>query len=165
MALGAPARWSRAGWVGWVGWVGTGCRLVLGGVLAVAGAAKVADPAASVRAVAAYQILPPSAAEIVGYGLPFLELALAGLLLVGYATRLAAIAAAGLLVVFLAGVGSAWARGLAIDCGCFGGGGPVAPGATRYVEEIARDVVLLGLAVWLVVRPRTRWSVEGGDAG
>ena len=42
------------------------------------------------------------------------------------------LATAVLLVVFIAAVASAAARGLSIDCGCFGGGGPVPPGQTAY---------------------------------
>jgi len=57
-------------------------------------------------------------------------------------------------------VASAAARGLSIDCGCFGGGGPVAPGETAYGAEIARNVGLLLLAGWLVVRPDSRLSLE-----
>jgi Methylamine utilisation protein MauE len=89
------------------------------------------------------------------------------LLLVGVGTRVAAVVSAALLVVFLAGLAQAWVRGLSIDCGCFGGGGAVAPGETQYGLEVVRDLGFLALAGWLVVRPRTllaldgRWSREG----
>ena len=53
------------------------------------------------------------------------------LLLAGLLTRGAAAVAGLLMLVFVAGIASAWARGLSIDCGCFGTGGPVAPGDTR----------------------------------
>jgi hypothetical protein len=65
------------------------------------------------------------------------------------------------MLVFIAGIASAWARGLSIDCGCFGTGGQVAPGATRYLEEIVRDAALAVAGVWLVVRPHTWLSVDG----
>jgi hypothetical protein len=65
--------------------------------------------------------------------------------------------------VFIAGVTQAWARGLSIDCGCFGGGGAVDPGETAYVAELLRDAGFLALAVWLVVRPRTYRSVDRWD--
>ena len=51
-------------------WIGTLARLVLGGVFLVAGALKVGDPDASVRAVQAYRLLPTGVAEVVGYTLP-----------------------------------------------------------------------------------------------
>ena len=64
------------------------------------------------------------------------------------------------MVVFIAAVASAWARGLAIDCGCFGGGGRVDPGQTKYLEEILRDIGLLLLALWLCIWPASRFALE-----
>lgn len=139
-------------------WVSTAARLVLGAVLLVAGVLKVADPQASVAAVRAYELLPAGMVTAVGWGLPFAEVLLGMVLLVGIAVRPAAIAAAGLLAVFVAAVASAAARGLSIDCGCFGSGGPVPAGQTAYGTEIARDLGLLALAAWLVARPESRLS-------
>lgn len=141
-------------------WVSTMARLVLGGVFLVAGVLKAIDPQASVTAVRAYQLLPTSLATIVGWGLPFAEIALGLLLLAGIATRAVAAAAGILLVIFIAGVVSVAARGLSIDCGCFGGGGEVAPGQTAYGIELVRDAGLLLLAVWLVWQPRSRLALD-----
>jgi uncharacterized membrane protein YphA (DoxX/SURF4 family) len=133
---------------------------VLGGVFLVAGVLKAIDPQASVSAVRAYQLLPTSFVTIVGWGLPFLEIALGLLLLAGIATRAVAAAAAILLLIFMAGVVSVAARGLSIDCGCFGGGGEVAPGQTAYGMELVRDTGLLLLALWLVWKPRSRFTLD-----
>ena len=141
-------------------WISTVARAVLGVVFLLAGALKAADPQGSVAAVRAYELLPAWLATGVGWGLPFAEIALGVLLLAGVSTRVAAAAAAALLLVLVAAVASAAARGLSIDCGCFGGGGPVAPGETAYGAEIARDVGLLLLAGWLVARPDSRLSLE-----
>jgi len=141
-------------------WASTAARLVLGGVFLVAGGLKVIDPQSSVAAVRAYRLLPSALLTIVGWGLPFAEIALGVLLLAGIATRLVAVASAVLLLVFIAAVTSAAARGLSIDCGCFGGGGDVAPGQTAYATEIVRDVGLLLLAVWLVWQPRSRLTLD-----
>jgi uncharacterized membrane protein YphA (DoxX/SURF4 family) len=141
-------------------WISTAARLILGGVLLVAGALKVVDPQASVAAVRAYELLPTGLETLVGWGLPFVEVALGLLLLTGLGTRPAAAAAGLLMLVFIAGVASAAARGLNIDCGCFGGGGRVAPDQTAYGREIVRDVGLLLLAGWLVARPHSRLSLE-----
>ena len=73
--------------------------------------------------------------------------------------RTAAIASSVLLVVFIVGVGSAWARGLQIDCGCFGNGGQVAAGQTAYPAEVARDVGLLIVALLLARWPRSRFAL------
>ena len=144
----------------WAPWLSTVARLVLGVVLLIAGALKIGDPAVSVQAVQAYQLLPHGLETLVGWGLPFLEVAIGLLLLVGFGTRAAAIAGGVLMIVFIIAVSSAWARGLAIDCGCFGGGGQVAPGEPRYVEELLRDTGFLVLAAWLIVRPRTLFALD-----
>lgn len=142
-------------------WVATAARLLLAGIWLWAGLAKIGDPAASVRAVRAYRLLPEWLAQGVGYGLPFLELTLAALLLAGLATRVAAAVSALLLVVFLAGMISAAARGLQIECGCFGGGGDLAAGqSTAYTGEIARDAALLLVAVALLRWPRSRLALD-----
>ena len=141
-------------------WLGTLARTVLGGVLLVAGLIKVADPVESVAAVRAYQVLPESLERLVGYGLPFLEIGLALLLVTGFATRVAAIGGGLLVVGFVAGIASAWARGLAIDCGCFGGGGAVDAADVDYLVPLLRDIGLMILAGYLAWRPRSALAVD-----
>lgn len=135
-------------------------RLVLGGVMLVAGVLKVTDLTGSVQNVVAYRLLPYEAAQAVGILLPVVEIAVGALLLAGLLTRGAAAVAGLLMLVFVAGIASAWARGLSIDCGCFGTGGPVAPGDTTYLLDILRDAGLALLAGWLVARPHTPWSLD-----
>jgi uncharacterized membrane protein YphA (DoxX/SURF4 family) len=144
-----------------VPWLATAARLLLGGVFLVAGALKVPDPAAAERAVRAYRLLPETLVAPVAFGLPVVEIAVGLALIVGVFVRTAALASAVLLVVYLVGVGSAWARGLAIDCGCFGGGGSVAPADTAYPTEILRDGALLLVALALARWPRSRLALGG----
>ena len=142
-------------------WLATVARLVLGTVWVVAGASKVGDLAASGRAVNAYRLLPYDAATFLGAVLPFLEITLGALLILGLATRLAAVVSAVLLAAFIIGIASAWIRGLRIDCGCFGGGGDLAAGQRpQYLLETIRDIVLLALAGYLAVFPRSRISLD-----
>jgi len=144
----------------WQLWAGTALRLVLAGVLAVAGASKLPDPAASVRAVRAYDLLPEAVVPAVGYGLPLLEIAVAVLLAAGLLTRWAALVTALLMTAFVIGIAAAWARGLQIDCGCFGGGGQVAAGSTRYLPDLVRDGALVVAALLLVRWPASRLAVD-----
>jgi uncharacterized membrane protein YphA (DoxX/SURF4 family) len=142
-------------------WLATAARLLVGGVFVVAGVLKVPDPAAAVRAVRAYRLLPEMLVGPVAFGLPVVEIAVGLALLAGVFVRTAAIASAVLLVVFLAAVGSAWARGLQIDCGCFGNGGQVPTGETAYPAEILRDTALLLVALALARWPRSRLALGG----
>ncbi len=140
--------------------VGTLARLGLAAVWLLSGVPKALDPDQTYVAVRAYDVLPPLGVELVAAVLPWLEIALAVLLVAGLGTRAVAVASAALLLVFMAGVTQAWVRGLSIDCGCFGGGGQVEPGQTAYVEELVRDTGFLLLAAWLVVRPRTLFALD-----
>jgi uncharacterized membrane protein YphA (DoxX/SURF4 family) len=143
-----------------LGWVGSIARLVVGGVWIAAGLLKLPDPAASVRAVRAYRILPESTVTVVGYGLPVLEVCLGLLLIIGLGTRAVAGLSAVLMLAYIVAISSAWARGLQIDCGCFGGGGYAADATSKYPWEIARDVGLLAASAFLVVWPRTEVSLD-----
>jgi uncharacterized membrane protein YphA (DoxX/SURF4 family) len=133
----------------------------LAAVWLVSGAVKASDLNQTYIAVQAYDLLPGGVSSVVAGALPFLELALGVLLLVGLGTRITAVVSAVVLVAFIGAVAQSWARGLTIDCGCFGGGGQVAAGQTRYPQEILRDLGFLVLAVWLLVRPRTVASLDG----
>lgn len=133
--------------------VGLLARLTLGVVLVIAGYLKVGNTTGAARAVQAYRVMPYDLAAYVGYALPIVEIIVGLLLVVGLFTRFAAAVGATLMVLFIAGISQAWARGLTIDCGCFGGGGQVAASATKYPQEIARDVGLALCGAWLVWRP------------
>jgi uncharacterized membrane protein YphA (DoxX/SURF4 family) len=135
--------------------IGTVVRLGLAAVFLVSGVLKALDPDTTYVAVRAYDVLPKAGVALVAGVLPWFEIVLGLLLLAGIATRAVAVVSAGLLLLFVAGVAQAWARGLSIDCGCFGGGGAVAPEDTSYGLEILRDTGFLLMAGWLIARPQT----------
>ena len=140
-------------------------RLVLGGVLLAAGGLKVLKPTESANAVAAYKILPTNVAHLVGYALPWLEVALALLLIVGFMVRPAAVLSGLIMIVFAIAIASVWARGLLIDCGCFGGGGEIDPSLASevrrtYFIEIMRDLGLALAGLYLYFFPYGKLSLE-----
>ena len=141
-------------------WIGLLSRLILGGVLLAAGYLKVGATEKSQMAVRAYELLPISIANLFGLVLPFFEVAIGLLLILGAGTRIAAALGGFTMFIFIIAIGQAWARGLNIDCGCFGGGGAVAPGETRYLQEILRDAGLVALALFLIRYPVTKFSVD-----
>ena len=147
--------------------IGLVFRLVLAGVLAVAGGIKLVEPNGARDAIMAYRIFPPSIAPVLGYALPALEVVLALLLLIGLFVRMSGLLSALLMVAFIAGISSVWARGYSIDCGCFGGGGDIsAEGiARKYTIEIVRDAGLALMGLWLYRWPQTLLSLEGNAVG
>jgi putative oxidoreductase len=106
-------------------------RLGLGALFVVAGVLKLRDPTAFATEIANYrwlaQLAPVGAAT-----LPAIEVLLGGLL-----------------IVFTAAIAQAVARGINVDCGCFGGGGGPVTGWT-----VVRDVaLLLGAAALVAITP------------
>jgi uncharacterized membrane protein YphA (DoxX/SURF4 family) len=140
--------------------LGLVARLVLGAVLLYAGAVKIGSPLTAERAVQAYEVLPMGMAGVIGLALPFVEVVLGLLLVLGLFTRPVAVVSTLLMLAFVIGIAQAWARGLTIDCGCFGGGGQIGADETRYPQEIARDLVLAATGAWLAVRPRSLASLD-----
>jgi uncharacterized membrane protein YphA (DoxX/SURF4 family) len=150
----------------WRLWLCTIARVALGAVWVAAGAAKITDLNASVRAVRAYQLLPEIAAQVVGAGLPAVEILLGVLLIAGAGVRAGAVVSAVLMTAFIVGIGSAWARGLRIDCGCFGSGGNLAAGENpTYGWELARDGGLFLLAALLIRWPTGYFTLDRLLAG
>lgn len=141
-------------------WAGLVIRLVVGGVWLYAGALKLFEPTESVAAVRAYELLPGSLVQPVGQLLPVVEVVVGAMLVLGLLTRGAAVVSALLFVAFIIGIASVWARGMNIDCGCFGGGGYDPNASDKYPWEIARDVVLLIASLVLVWLRSTRLSLD-----
>ncbi|MCL2735116.1 MAG: DoxX family protein [Propionibacteriaceae bacterium] len=146
----------------WKNWVSLAARLVLGIVLIWAGASKMGNLESSVQAALAYQIVSYEVAQFIGYSLPFAEMALGLLLVIGLFTRVMGAMGAALMLVFIVAITSVWVRGISIDCGCFGNGGPVdhAKAMAQYPWEIVRDLALGACGVWLLIMKKPFLAVD-----
>ena len=141
-------------------WIGLLSRLILGGVLLAAGLLKYQHLDKSQMAVRAYELLPVSLANILGIVLPFVEIAVGVLLVIGAGVRISALVGGVLMGAFMIGIAQAWARGLSIDCGCFGGGGQVEPGTANYLPELLRDGGVALLAIYLFRYPQSKFGLD-----
>ncbi|MFL6158357.1 MAG: MauE/DoxX family redox-associated membrane protein [Marmoricola sp.] len=141
-------------------WTGLVARLLVGGVWVYAGLLKLPHPESSVSAVRGYQLIPTRYVDTVGHVLPMLEVVVGVCLIAGLLTRVAGGVSALMQLAFVIGIASVWARGIEINCGCFGDGGANPNASSSYPWEIARDVGLMALSVFLVLRPRTPYAVD-----
>jgi len=87
------------------------------------------------------------------------------LLIIGLSARFAAVVGMAVMLIFVAAIISVWARGILIDCGCFGGGGAVDPTKAAqvhraYLLEILRDLGLALTGLYLYFFPYGRLSIE-----
>jgi uncharacterized membrane protein YphA (DoxX/SURF4 family) len=122
-----------------------------------AGLAKVGDRQGSILAVDAYDVVPAALVRPVALLLPWFEIALGLLLVLGLFVRATGAMTAGLTLAFVLGMSQAKARGLAIDCGCFGGGGP---GDGVGWWDIVRDLPMLAAGLYLAWRPRGPFQLD-----
>jgi uncharacterized membrane protein YphA (DoxX/SURF4 family) len=96
-------------------------RIALGAVFVYAAWTKLRTPwELFAMSIDSYQLLPPKAVELVARTLPWFELAVGLLLIAGFWLRSAAAATALLLAVFFGLMVRAYAKGMEINCGCFG---------------------------------------------
>ncbi len=103
----------------------------------------------------AYEILPEWAALALGRTLPWMELALGALLATGFGLRYSAAGASALLGLFFAVMVRSYAKGMRIDCACFGFGEAIGP------ATLARDGILLALSITLTILSLSRTRVLG----
>jgi uncharacterized membrane protein YphA (DoxX/SURF4 family) len=119
-------------------------RLALAAVFLYAAYTKLRQPwLLFAMSIDAYQILPEWAALALGRTLPWLELLLGLLLATGVGLRYTAAGASILLAVFFAVMVRSYAKGMKIDCACFGLGEAIGP------LTLFRDGVVLALSVAL----------------
>ena len=146
-------------------WISTIVRLAMAGILIAAAIPKLSDIPQSIIAVRAYRILPEALVPFVGTVLPIFELVLAVFLLLGLFTRVSAIVWLAMMAAFMFGVVWAWTQGYSIDCGCFGGGGDVEEGKTNYPVHMLERIGFVILGTWLLLWPRTKFSLDGWMRG
>ena len=127
-------------------------RIVIGALFVFAGATKAYDPAAFASEIQRYQLLPWLFGALLAAYLPWLEITSGLFLILGRFERGALLLVSVLLLTFTIALGSAIARGLSIDCGCFG----KTFQSTGTVVPLVRNLLLLvGVGV-LWVGPKAR---------
>lgn len=139
---------SEATWQsGWKCWVYRLVALVFGGVFVYSGILKALDPGRFVISVRSFRLLPDPFAAWLAMGLPWLEIVAGLAVITGILRRGGLMLLNVALVIFAVALCLAWARGLNVECGCFGGGG-----ATAIVDALLRDALLLLMGGWLWVK-------------
>ena len=125
-------------------------RLVVGGMFIFAGALKIGDPAKFALDVSNYRLVPHELINLVAILVPWIEITAGSFVLAGIWLRAAALVITSLTVMFLFVIVSALARGLNIECGCFGTIG----GQHVGLVNLAIDATLFFLAAFLAGRAR-----------
>jgi len=129
-------------------WLGLAIRLAAASIWLFAGAAKIADLAYFHSQVHAYELLPNALEAPFAYTLPFIETGIGLYLALGLLVRPAAVLGSVLMAVFIVAMAQAWARGLLLDCGCFGAAVQERVGLTSILRDAALGLPTVVLALW-----------------
>ena len=132
-------------------------RLALAGVFLAAAAPKIADPLAFATAIANYRVFPDGLLHVIATVVPALELVGALAVLTGWRLRGGAMLLGGLLLAFTVLLAASLARGLDLDCGCFGRAEQVEPIGPLH---LLRNTALLALVAILLVVTRRAAVVD-----
>ena len=112
------------------------CRIGIGLVMLAAALGKIGDPAAFSTQIHHFHLVPVAAENLLAVLLPWVEL-IAGLSLVlGAHARSGAWLSVAMMAVFTLAVTTAVARGLDIECGCFGTADATHVGGMKLAENL-----------------------------
>jgi uncharacterized membrane protein YphA (DoxX/SURF4 family) len=131
-------------------------RLLLGGLLVVAGILKLGHAADLAANIAGFRLLPATIVGPIALALPFVELLLGGYLIAGLFTRTVAAICAGLLFLYAAAIASAVVRHIPVNCGCFG------PNDSAVADwpHVAFDLMLAVAALFIVYGAPGAFAVD-----
>lgn len=125
-----------------------------------AGVHKLGKTLDMTQAIKGYGIFTPEWAGYLATVIGPLEVIGGVLLLLGLFLRRSSIVATIVLLLFMVGITQAWARGLDIDCGCFGYDAQNPDRGMDYAKTLLRDAAYLFLTVWTIKRPFTKFALH-----
>jgi len=136
-------------------------RLIVGGIFLISGLAKIADPVRFLLTLREFQLLPGALESFLAVYLPWLEFLLGLCIVVGILHRTASLMIAGLNGAFIIAIGSVMARGIEVDCGCFG----LLADALHLPDmadgkAIVRNLVLMAMCLHIFRSEATGWTME-----
>ena len=131
-------------------------RTIVAFVFIYAAILKIAEPGDFSQAIANYKLLPDISINVLGIILPWIEIIAGILLLFGVAVKENSIIISGMLIVFIIAIGISLARGLNIDCGCFG----TANGDQIGLIKLLQNIGLLVIGIILIIYNSTFLSMN-----
>ena len=122
-------------------------RLIIGGLFIYSAVTKIADPVYFAKSLYNYKLLPESSLNFFALLIPWLEFVIGVLLVLGIFVRENALIGGILMILFIGAIGIAVARGLDIECGCFG----TKDGSKVGIMRIIEDLIILAGFIWIAV--------------
>lgn len=127
-------------------------RAALAAVFLYSGIIKAGAGEQFAMALVPFTILPPEWIRVFAVVLPWTEIVAGLLILLPRVYRAGSAVIILLCAIFIGALSWALATGLIVDCACFGA--DEAPSASKMLQAVARDAILLLLAAATLVAPR-----------
>jgi len=118
-------------------------RIFFGFIFIFAAISKVTDSPGFSQSIYNYKLMPDFIINLLAIAFPWIELVAGILLVFGISVKENSAILSGLLVIFIFAIAISLARGLDIDCGCFGTVDGSKVGLMKILENIG--LLLLGL--------------------
>jgi uncharacterized membrane protein YphA (DoxX/SURF4 family) len=131
-------------------------RAVLALVFIYAAIGKITDPETFAQSIINYKLFPVVAVNVIAIVIPWIELTAGILLLFGIAAKENIIIINTLLFLFIIMVAISMARGLNIDCGCYGARG----GEQVGFQKIFENAVLFSLGLIIYLNKQNPLSID-----
>jgi len=125
-------------------------QVVTGVLMIGAGLAKIGNPAGFAAQVHNFQLVPVAVENLIAICLPWIELVAGMALVLAIRARAGALLSTALLAVFTLAVMIALARGMDIECGCFG----TADASRVGWIKAGQNLLMLAVAFVATLRPR-----------
>ncbi|WP_309398574.1 MauE/DoxX family redox-associated membrane protein [Cerasicoccus maritimus] len=129
-------------------------QMILGALFLYSGIVKMLEPKEFLQSIEAYRLVLYEVAWLTAYYLPPLEILVGLGVFIRQWRRACASLIAVMMLIFTTALILAWARGLDINCGCFGASSE----ASNYWIVLGRDLILLFLAITVAIYADTKAS-------
>lgn len=116
-------------------------RICLGFVFVYAAVSKIADAEVFAQSIDNYKLLPLFVINFLAIVLPWIELTAGLFLIFGILVKENAVIINAMLLVFIIAIAISLARGLNIECGCFGTQAGTKIGVTKIVENLGLLII------------------------
>lgn len=117
------------------------CRLAIGLLFLTSALAKIGDTGALATQVHNFRLVPLWSENLLAMVLPWIELLCGLALVLGVRARAGAWVVLASLIVFTVAIGTAMARGLDFECGCFGTADGTRVGWVKLAENVGMIVL------------------------
>lgn len=137
------------------------CRILIGGIFLIAGLAKISDPVRFMFTLREFSLFPKAVIPFLAIYLPWLELVLGISIVTGVLYRTSALILAFLNLAFTFAIGSVIARGITVDCGCFGLFADILklPDMADY-KAVIRNLIFIACCLFIYFSKDTVISLE-----